>query len=250
MSGPSRGKSIDEMMERASVALVSTDYFDAEKLCLKALTGARAIGDFERMARVCMPLLEARRQKRQAAESSGRVTVVTAVPGRGLPKGPGCFFFQPPLIAVEARTFREQADRRGVPAFVLCREPITRAGKWPIAAVGESRLVGMVTVRVQVDPPAGVSFTGEGPTRDNSGDAAPSIEWFCAAGEALGDAAIAKANPKLPAAFRVDDLIAALDAFPDHEKLHQRLEETCRAAALEPVPESGLPREWAELDYL
>ena len=28
-----------------------------------------------------------------------------------------------------------------------------------------------------------------------------------------------------------------LDAHPDHEKLHQRLEETCRIAATEPLPE-------------
>lgn len=239
---------IDDLMDRASLALAQADYFQSERLCVRALGAARAAGDFERMARICLPLLEARRQKRQLAESGGRVIVVSAVPGRSLPAEPACYLFRPPTIALEARAFREQADRRAVPALVLCREPMTRAGKWPIAAVGESRLIGMTTVRVQVDPPAGVSFTGEGPTRDGP-ELTPSVEWFTAAAEALGDGAIAKVNPKLPAAFRVDDLMAALDAFPDHEKLHQRLEETCRQAALEPPPTTTLPREWIDSDY-
>lgn len=241
-------KPIDECMEKASAALITTDYFEAERLGLRALGLARSAGDFERMARICMPLLEARRQKRQAAESAGRVIVVTAVPARTLPREAGCYFFVPPLIALEARNFREQADRKRVPAFVLCREPMTRAGKWPVAAVGESRLVGGLTVRAQVDPPSAVRFTGEGPTRDDSA-APPSLEWFCAAGEALGDAAIAAINPKLPAVFRVEHLLGALDALPDHEKLHQRLEEACRAAVVEPPPVTTLPREWAEIDY-
>ena len=248
MPADRQAKSIDESMEKASIALVATDYFEAERLCLRALATARAAGDFERMARICLPLLEARRQKRQAAESSGRIIVIGDSPVRFTPREPACFLFRPPLIAVEARAFHEQADRKRVPAFVLCREPMTRAGKWPIAAVGESRLVGMTTVRAQVDPPAGVTFTGEGSTRDNSMDA-PSLEWFCAAGEALGDSAIAAVNPKLPAAFRVEHLLAAVDAVPHHEKLHQRLEDTCRSAAVEPPPVTTLPREWAELDY-
>jgi len=243
-----QAKLIDECMEKASSALVATDYFEAERLCLRALGTAHTARDYERMARICMPLLEARRQKRQAAESSGRVIVVTHTPAKTLPREPACFLFQPPMIAAEARSFREQADRKQVPVFVLCREPMTRAGKWPIAAVGESRLIGGLTLRAQVDPPVGVVFTGEGPTRDNSRESL-SVEWFCSAAEAVGDAAIAGINPKIPAAFRAEHLLAALGALPDHEKLHQRLEDACRAAAVEPPPVTTLPREWAELDY-
>jgi len=244
----SHTRNIDASMEKASRALVATDYFEAEALCLRALAEARRTSDFERMARICLPLLEARRQKRQAAESSCAVVVQSEPPGRNPPPAPACLLFQPPMIALEARSFREKAVRKRIPVFVLCREPMTRAGKWPVAAVAESRLIGGVTVRAQVEPPPGVAFTGEGPTRDDS-RSAPCLAWFCAAAEALGDAAIAGINPKLPAAFRVDHLLAAIDAVPDHEKLHQRLEETCRAAAAEPPPVTTLPRAWAELDY-
>lgn len=248
MPADRQARSIDELMDKASAALVGTDYFEAERLCLRALGSAHAARDYERAARICMPLLESRRQKRLIAEGSGRVVVVAQDPPATLPREPACYLFQPPLIAAEARAFRERADRKRVACFVLCREPMTRAGLWPIAAVGASRLIGGLTLRAQVAPPAGVVFTGLGPTRDNA-SAPPSVEWFCAAGEAVGDAAIARINPRLPAAFRVEHLLAALDALPDHERLHQRLEEACRAAAIEPPPVTTLPREWAELDY-
>ncbi len=47
---------IDGLMDRASEALVATDYFLAESLCLKALAKARKAGDFERLARLALPL--------------------------------------------------------------------------------------------------------------------------------------------------------------------------------------------------
>lgn len=83
----------------------------------------------------------------------------------------------------------------------------------------------------------------------DTGSEPPTVEWFCRAGEALGDAAIAKVNPKMPAVFRVDMLLEFLDAFPDHEKLHQRLEEAARAAVCEPMPTTSLPRPWVEERY-
>jgi hypothetical protein len=73
-------------------------------------------------------------------------------------------------------------------------------------------------------------------TRDTN-TAVPGPEWFQSAGEALGDAAIARVKAELPASWRVDELMLYLEAIPDHEKLHQRLAEACRDAAREgPAP--------------
>ncbi len=58
---------IDELMERASLALARTDYFGAERTCLRAIARAVAASDWERAARMCLPLQEARRQKRMLA---------------------------------------------------------------------------------------------------------------------------------------------------------------------------------------
>jgi hypothetical protein len=62
---------VEELMERASGALGRMEYFQAEELSLKALLRARGRDDFERMARICMPLQEARRQIRQIALDAG-----------------------------------------------------------------------------------------------------------------------------------------------------------------------------------
>jgi len=251
---------IDELMERASEALVEAEYFDSERLCARALRQARAANDFERMARICLPLQEARRQIRQLAETSGVCRELHANLARTISREPGCFLLQPPLLGVDAGAFRDSMRNRKVPAFVLTREPMTRAGKWPIVAVAESSSLrgsatGMRSVRAQVDPPPGVVFTGQGLTRDlppiaaresksgppskprrsqaardDRAQAAPSLQWFTAAGESLGDAAIAVVDRSLHPAFQADDLIDFLNAIPEHEKLHQALAAACRAA--------------------
>lgn len=233
---------IDDLMDRASAALLRTDYFGAERLCCRALERAAASADWERAARVCLPLQEARRQKRlRAIDASAGVRVISTLQeaqeaSRATGEAAaGCYLFQPPLIALDARRFREAAESKEIPVFVLAREPMTRAGQWPVAAVA-----GPLSVRARVQPPAGVRPAPDGmspqcPTGDERVEPI-SIEWFIAAAEALGDAAIAKANPADPSAHRALDLMDFLDAFPDHEKLHQRLEEACRAAAVEPAP--------------
>jgi hypothetical protein len=219
---------LDRLMDRASRALVAMRYFEAERLCLRALDEAHRRRDYGRMARIIMPLQEARRQKRQIACDAGRVELVSRRP-RGTTR-PGCYLVQPPLVAMDARRFREEADRRRVPVFVLCREPLTEAGLWPVVAVGSGRgRVFPLVVRMLVAPPAAPERDQATPTRD-AGDILPPTEWFETAAESLGDAAIASVDPALQPAWRVDDLMALLDAFPDHEKLHQRLEEACREA--------------------
>lgn len=226
--------SIDELMEQASEALASMEYFRAESAGLRALEAARRLGDFERMARIVLPIQEARRQKRQLARDSGVRLVIDAVPRRWNELRAGFYLVQPPLLGIDARTIRETADRRQIPMFVVCREPMTRAGKWPIVGVSGVRETtptptGMVTVRAQVDPPAGVVPTEGSKTRDQ-GTIVPDAAWFEAAGEALGDAAIARIDSADHPHHRVDELVECLDAFPDHEKLHQKLESACKEA--------------------
>jgi hypothetical protein len=62
------------------------------------------------------------------------------------------------------------------------------------------------------------------------------------AGEQLGDAAIESIDPTAEPARQVDALLERLDAFPDHEKLHQALEEACQVAAKAYAGMSAPPR--------
>jgi len=214
---------VDELMERASLALAATDYFEVERLSLRSLGAARLACDFERMARICLPLQEARRQKREQAWDAGPVALVRSTGDVQRPMRPGCYLVQPPLIGRDGRQLRETADRKGVPVSVLTREPLTRAGKWPIVAVGT------LVARVQVDPPWPVERVEDSVSKD-ADVRLPPLAWFAAASEALGDAAIARVNPADHPHHRVDDLLDFLDAHPEHEKLHQALEAACREA--------------------
>lgn len=229
---------IDELMERASDAMAGALYFDAQRFAARALSKARAANDFEKMARICLPLQEASRWIRQTAEESGVQGVLCTSQELRKSAKAGCYLVRPPLVALDAATFRDSAWRRKIPVFVLAREPMTQAGLWPIAAVGPSKLTGMLTVRTKLPPPNGVRVTGQGITKDEM-DALPAVDWLVRAGEAIGDAAIARLDPTDPAAWRVDDLMEYLVAIPEHEKLHQRLADECRIAASEPLPEQA-----------
>lgn len=222
-------ESLDDLMECASQSLHQTRYFEAERLCVDAFRIARRDADFERASRIVMPLLEARRQKRQiavdAAGDRGVVMVqrVDALAGEIVP---GCYLICPPAIGLEARMFRERADAQEIPVFVLAREPMTRAGLIPVVGVGK------ISVRTQVEPPK-----GSGNDLSSLDAADPEVlQWFERSVETLGDSAIASVPTEDPAQWQVDDLIDRLEAVPDHEKLHQRLAAVCRQAAVEPAP--------------
>lgn len=238
---------IDRLMERASRALVGMQYFEAERFCKDALRRAHEAADYERMARICMPLQEARRQKRQLAVDSGFVMVFSdarQLRSVGHDIMPGCYLLQPPLLGVDARNLRDEADSIGVPVFVVCREPLTKEGKWPVVSIGR------VSVRTRVDPPVPLMRDDKSVTRDAYvGIPLPSTRWFEAAAEALGDWAISKLKFDEPAAWRVDDLMSYLEAHPDHEKLHQRLEEACRQAMTEELPEGQRHRPMGDDPY-
>ncbi len=65
------GVEIDAVMERASIALTDMRYADCERLCLEAFEAAHQQNDYARLARIVLPLQEARRQRRQAAVDAG-----------------------------------------------------------------------------------------------------------------------------------------------------------------------------------
>lgn len=217
-----QARMIDELMERASLALEATDYFEAERLSLQAIDHALRLFDFGRIARICLPLQESRRQRRHLAMDAGRVFIVRDRIPKPAQLEAGCYLIEPPLLGIDARTLRLSGERRKVPMIVVAREPLCksgpRVGKWPIVGVGTGPKF-TTSVRIYVDPPA----------------TTPAPDWFLATNELLGDEAILKAV-KAPAAWRVEDLIHYLDAHPDHEKLHQALAAAATSAANEPVP--------------
>lgn len=228
-----RSQRIDDLMEKASLLLESTDYFEADAHCSRALSLALAARDFDRMARICLPLQEARRQRRHEALDAPGAFVLTALPPAGAPIAPGRYLLMPPLVGIQAREFREVADRQKSPTLVLVREPTTRSGRWPIVGVGTGPREPFV-VRVQVDPPAhvnGVNGTLPYP---------PDPAWFIRTQESLGDAAILKVPRGVPADHHVEDLLDALEAVRDHEKLIQAVAQACREAV--GTPPSPTPR--------
>jgi len=236
MPSPSASQRIDRLMDRASAALVETRYWEAERQAFQALELARREGDWERMARITMPLLEARRQKRLAAVDAPGRWVVERAEDVPQPIRPGLYLLQPPMTGMDARMLREAAADTETPVITLAREPLTRSGQWPVAAVG--RLI----FRARTAPPEGVERDGSRMTRDRyvgpdgSEDFTAFAQrddfdpWFLAAAEALGDEG-ARQCAHFTGSEAVDALLDRIDAVPDHEKLHQALEAACRAAA-------------------
>ena len=214
---------IDRLMERASRALAETRYFEGVRDAQNALRRARREADFDRMARICLPLQEGRRQIRQMAEAAGRVYLVSHTADVPTPLTPGCYLIQPPMIGADARVLRETAFKARVAVSVLAREPLTKRNLWPMVGVGE------ISVRVQIEPPVPLERVEGHITRDGFDGEVP-MDWFESAGEALGDAAIEKIDPDLHPHWRVDELLEALEAVPEHENLHQKLARACRAA--------------------
>ncbi len=221
-------------MEQACQAIAHTDYFKADQLATKALIAARKLDDFATMARICLPLLEARRQIRQQALDAGMVALVKTKADLPKPLKPGCYFLKPPMIGRDGHTLRASALRRRVPVSVLTREPLTRKGLWPIVATGP------LVVRLQVTPPWPVKRVESSISKDDD-ERLPSIEWFAATSQALGDAAIRQLDPNAHPHWRVDDLLDVLDAHSENEQLIQALAQVCKAAVGTPPP--TLPRQ-------
>jgi hypothetical protein len=230
--------SIDSLMERASTLLEATDYFAAQEFCLRAMEKSRRVMDFDRIARIAMPLQEARRQVRHLAtdaRDAGNVFVLRQMPAADTKVEAGFYLLEPPMIGLDGKGFRDLARGRKVPVLALVKEPTTSAGRWPIVAVGVGEFENVVA-RVQVEPPAQLKDWEEKSLANVPRELLPDSAWFLSVQEALGDAAIRKVNPLWPAAHRVEDFIEYLDAVPDHEKLSQILMFAAKDALAAPVP--------------
>ncbi len=214
-----KSEKIDELMEQASSALAKTDYFACERLALEALNLAFEVSDYERMARIVLPLQEARRQKRLEALDRGEVIRLNEADQELLLEEhqieAGCYLFEPLLVGADGRDLRERANQQGVPVLVVVREPRTSAGEWPIVMIGPQ------TIRTKVRPPG----------RKDEDEV--TVEWMQNASEALGDAAIMRVDTTRDASDQVGQLLDFLGTCPEHEKLHQALEGACRAAMKE-----------------
>lgn len=237
------GGQIDDAMDKASEALVQTRYFEAESLCLRALDRAHKARDFERMARIVLPLQEARRQKRLLAADSGRAAIIDSPRAlRAVPVA-GCYLIQPPLVGIDARGLRERADAKRAPVLVVTREPMTLAGLWPVVAA----TLGL-SIRIRIPPPFPLQRVETGWTRDNLSEPPPA-NWFLETVDALSREGLKKVDPTEAAVWRVDDLMVLLEAHPDDELLHQALGETCREALGQPLPEGPRPRRLRDDPY-
>jgi len=121
------GIGIDRIMEEASRRLVATDYLEAERLCLEALSLARGHRDFGRYARILLPLQEVRRQRRQFAVEAG----VFLIAGDRLEAGAilarhrqGCLLLaQPPYEPGDEQAVRDLARKQSLFVEVLLLGP-------------------------------------------------------------------------------------------------------------------------------
>lgn len=206
-------------MEHATKALSGGEYLAAATMCREALLLARAEHDFERMSRICLPLLEAQRYLRQDALDSGVIHQIAKSTDIPEMPGPECYLFAPNFVGADALRFRNAANDAGIAPFVLTREPTTSKNQWPIVGVAQR------VVRVRVEPPK---------------DDTPNAKWFSRAAEQLGDQgirdALAAADPSDPPAWIVDDFLDRLDACPEHEKFIKALADACADAIGHPIP--------------
>lgn len=213
MPGSAKRKKIDDLMNKASKALAQTSYFEAERMASKALYMAYQNCDFERMARILMPLQEARRQRCQIALDLGEITIIDEqLINEEFRIYPGCYLVRPPRVGAGARRLRLAALHAEIPVAVVCREPDTMLKFCPIVAISPGN-----SLRTKIDPPADPDH--------------PDMAWFVGAMEALGDAAIEDMDMGKAVEKRVEYLMGCLDATPEHERLHQALAQTCQEAA-------------------
>ena len=206
-------------MEEASQLLAVGVYLDAATHCRSALLVARQQSDFNRMKRICLPLLESQRYLRQDALDTGLVHTITKSSDIPSDLKAGCYLFAPNFVGADTKRFRAAANDAGIGVFVLTREPTTSKNKWPIVSVAQR------VVRIQIDPPP---------------DDSPTPNWFSATAEALGDQAILDAKsisqPDDPKPWIVDDFLEYLDACPEHEKFIKSLADACDDAINAPPP--------------
>lgn len=212
MSGTIPGGSTSAKLDKAVRALDDGRAHEAERLALDALETARNKSDFAAMAETVPVLKSARELRWKAALAVGdSIRIMETAPDEDTVVEPGCHLVEPPRVGADARNLRLAAAAQQVPVLVLCREPLTDLKLRPIVAIGR------ITIRARVLPA--------------ENDAAPDIDWFLAALNELGEAAIDSLDAGIDLTKRIDGLLDRLDSIPDHVGLHDALEATCREAA-------------------
>ncbi len=204
-----QASSLDEKMEEASAALAVGDYFLCEQLAAKAMQDAFAREDWEAVARIVMPLQEARRQRRLMAMDADRIFVFDKNPPSGeAPLEAGCYVSCAPCVAADARRINEAGLDQRVPVIAMACEPKTQLGLLPVAVVGPT------TIRAKMKPPK--VFTPA---------------WCLQAIEALTQSALETFDPGRAVHRQVEDLVEKVMTLPDSELLHQKLAEVAHNAA-------------------
>jgi hypothetical protein len=211
MTTPAAKARIDEQARMAEAAMRRGKWFEAERCAQKGLEMARRAEEFQLMAEICLTLQEARRQRLQEAFDAKKIHILNQGIVEEMKVLPGCYIVEPPLVGADARRLRLAALRDEIPVAVLCREPINRMGMCPVVAIGG------VTVRTRIQP-------AKNPDK-------PTLSWFANAIEELGNFAVETVDAGHDLDKQIDDLLAKLDAHPDHEGLHQTLSDLCRQAA-------------------
>ena len=224
MTTPAGKARIDEQMELAEAALRRGKWFEAERCAQRALEMARRAEEFAMMSDICLCLQESRRQRLQEALDHKKVVALTEGVTEDMKVKPGCYLVQPPLVGADARRLRLAALRDEVAVAVLCREPINRMGLCPVVAIGAT------TIRTRIQPPKNIEK--------------PTLSWFVDALEQLGDFAVETVDSGHDLDKQIDDVMAKLDAHPDHEGLHHTLAGLCTQAA------RGFVRTQQDLDPL
>jgi hypothetical protein len=215
-------KPLDQLMERASRALVEMHYLEAESLCLEGLRMARAQRDWVAYARVLMPLQECRRQRRMIAAD----TAVQLGTAGGIDRlDAGCIAVTHPHSAEDAARLALEAGRQRRHVEVLYCDNAVEADTWRAMTYDGSQIA------CEVPAPAGLPLN-----QRLCADAGPLPQaitgaghWFIAATEALGEEALRRVTAPLGSLDRVEQLERMVQAVDDHEILHQRLGDAVRA---------------------
>ena len=228
------GDGIDRLMSEATEALEAGQYIDCELAADDALHRAWKHNAYDLMARIILPLMESRRQRRLQAVDAKHIVEIEhgeALPGGDEEDGersdetepvePGIYLIQPPGVGADARLIRVSALEQRVPVFALAIEPKTQMGLLPVAVVGPS------AVRAQLKPPAKKKFNAA---------------WCLEAIDVLTEAALMQIDTTRPLAKQVDLLMDVLDALPESERLHQALADTAQAAHREEMTSSTIAK--------
>ncbi len=210
------------------------DPFRKESLARRNLELAWHARDYAAIASVAQTLRVTRSAIREMSLASGSTSVVNRIAQIQETPAPGCVLVTPPLVGAEGRGVRDGAWSRRIPVLVVTREPRTKAGLWPVVAVGEG------SYRAYVQPPPGVREAPGTMCGDELG-ALPDSDWFLEACGAIGRTILAKVEQVDHPAWRADDLIGAVLAHPDDDALHDALAETALEASRSGPPDELRP---------